>query len=89
MVKWQTNTKVKNFGKKVHCNNIYEKVSVNMTCLEVASSFDSVSDALEGNNTIKSVAEIHGLLCGVICAGQRMDCKSWVEPTLGTILSKR
>ena len=48
-------------------------------------AFNLVNVALEEANAESGAAELHGILCGVICAGQRMNGKSWIEPVLASV----
>jgi len=45
--------------------------------------YEQVNAALSISDNLPSAAEVHGLICGFICAGKKMDGKSWLEPILG------
>ncbi len=51
--------------------------------MEKIPSFDEVSAALANDTTNSAAdpAEIHGLLCGMICSGPKMNGKVLIEPT--------
>lgn len=46
-------------------------------------SFDQVKHALHILNQKADPAETHGMLCGFIAAGNKMDGKSWIDIALG------
>ncbi len=46
--------------------------------------YKSLDEAFNYDDTSICLAEIHGLVCGFICAGSRVDGKSWLEPILST-----
>jgi hypothetical protein len=46
-------------------------------------SFDQVKHALAVINKKANPAETHGMLCGFIAAGNKMDGKSWIDIILG------
>lgn len=46
-------------------------------------SFDQVKHALSVINKKANPAETHGMLCGFIAAGNKMDGKSWIDIILG------
>lgn len=45
--------------------------------------FDFLDDLLAQANSMIGAAEIHGLICGFLCAGKQTDGKNWLEPILG------
>lgn len=47
--------------------------------------YEDVNAALSTSDSLPSAAEAHGLICGFICAGNKMDGKSWLEPILGHV----
>ncbi len=42
--------------------------------------FDLVTQAMESADVMAGAAEVHGVICGLICGGVELDGKSWLEP---------
>ncbi len=45
--------------------------------------YQKVNNLFSLSDHLPSAAEAHGLICGFICAGNRLDGKSWLDPILG------
>lgn len=45
--------------------------------------YQKVNDVFSLSDSLPSPAEAHGLICGFICAGNKLDGKSWLVPMLG------
>lgn len=44
--------------------------------------YQKVNDIFKLSEGLPSPAEAHGLICGFICAGNKLDGKSWLDPML-------
>lgn len=51
-------------------------------------SYTSVQKALKNISSLASPAETHGLICGVLSAGNKMDGKSWLSRIMSSAESK-
>ncbi len=47
--------------------------------------FDGIEQALKQVNALTGPSETHGIVCGVICAGQRMNGRTWLETVMGAM----
>lgn len=47
---------------------------------QVMPDFDDLADRLRDQEVLLSPAEIHGQLCGYICAGEHMNGVAWLDP---------
>ena len=46
--------------------------------------YGSVAEIIESVHTLASPAEVHGLLCGIICSGkQQIDSETWAAKAMG------
>jgi uncharacterized protein len=54
-----------------------------MTLNMTLPSYKKVAQALKQLNSQAEPSETHGLICGFISAGTKMDGKSWIEAILG------
>lgn len=45
--------------------------------------YQKVNDIFSLSENLPSAAEAHGLISGFICAGNKLDGKSWLDPMLG------
>lgn len=52
------------------------------------SNYLKYNELFNEANNVPSVAEVHGLICGFICAGSITDGKSWLEPIISHLGSK-
>lgn len=48
-------------------------------------NYNEIVDVLRRMQSSISVAELHGVICGFVCAGAKMDGRSWLEPVLGLL----
>lgn len=46
-------------------------------------NYQKVNNIFSTVNQMPSAAEAHGMICGFICAGNKLDGKSWLDPILG------
>lgn len=46
--------------------------------------YQKVNAIFNSADHLPSAAEAHGLICGFICAGNKMDGRSWLDPILGS-----
>ncbi len=57
--------------------------SVHTEILETLPSYTEVELALLRTKAAIDAGEVHGLLCGFICAGKDIDGRSWLDSVLG------
>lgn len=51
-------------------------------------NYFEINQYLDEMESVISAAEIHGILCGIICAGKYMNGKSWLNATAGALGSE-
>ncbi len=54
-----------------------------MSMIEKLPEFTRVNQALQEINVSACGAEAHGLMCGFICAGSKLNGQAWFAPLLG------
>lgn len=47
--------------------------------------YSTLEQTLEQTHSVIGAPEVHGLICGFICAGPRMNGKAWLDVVLGAI----